>query len=151
MKKRLLSLVSASAIGLGACLAAAAPAQAATPPIMLTIVYYNAPGTDTTANANVNGEYFGLKNTRSYALNLKNFTVRDKQNHVYTFTTSFVLYPGKSVYVHTGKGTNTTVHRYWGLGWHVWNNTGDAAYLRSNYGTLLDSCSWGSTGAYKYC
>jgi hypothetical protein len=151
MTRRLISFFSALAIALEVSLAAAGPAQAATPAIMLTIVYYNSPGTDTGSNPSLNGEYFGLKNTRTYALNLRNFTVRDKQNHVYTFTTSFVLYPGKSVYVHTGKGANTSIHHCWGRSAYVWNNTGDTAYLRSNYGTLLDTCSWGSTGSLKYC
>ncbi|MFB9237047.1 lamin tail domain-containing protein [Plantactinospora siamensis] len=150
MKKRLISLVSALVIGFGATLAAAAPAEAANPAVMLTIVYYDSPGKDTGSNASLNAEYFGLKNTRSYALNLKNFTVRDKAGATYRFSGDFVLRPGASVYVHTGKGTNTSVHRYWGRGWYVWNNTGDTAYLRSNYGTLLDSCSWGR-GSYKYC
>jgi hypothetical protein len=151
LKNKLIGAVAALAIAVGGSLVAATPAQAATPAVMLTIVYYNSPGSDTGSNTSLNGEYFGLKNTRTNAINLRNFTVRDKSNHIYTFTTDFVLNPGKSVYVHTGKGTNTSVHRYWGLGWYVWNNTGDAAYLRSNYGTPLDSCSWGSTGSYTYC
>lgn len=150
MKNKLIGAVAALAIAVGGSLIAATPAQAATPAIMITIAYYNSPGSDTGSNTSLNAEYVGLKNTRTTAINLKGFTVRDKSSHVYTFT-SFVLYPGKSVYLHSGKGTNSSTHRYWGSGAYIWNNTGDAAYLRSNYGTLLDSCSWGSTGSYTYC
>ncbi|SDS27978.1 lamin tail domain-containing protein [Actinopolymorpha singaporensis] len=150
MRKRLIGLVSSLAIGLAVSLAATVPAQAATPAVMFTMAYYNSPGTDTGSNTSLNAEYVRLKNTRTYAINLKNYTVRDKSNHVYTFT-SFSLGAGKSVYIHTGKGTNTSVHRYWGRSAYVWNNTGDTAYLRNNNGTQLDTCSWGSTGSYTYC
>jgi hypothetical protein len=54
--------------------------------------------------------------------------------------------------VHTGKGTNTTSHKYWGRSWYVWNNTGDKATLRRADGTWIHSCSWTSGGlGYKYC
>lgn len=53
--------------------------------------------------------------------------------------------------VHTGKGRNTTTHRYWGRRAYVWNNTGDTAYLRYPNGKTADTCSWGSKGNSKYC
>ncbi len=34
---------------------------------------------------------------------------------------------------------------------HVWNNTGDTAYLRNAAGTTIDTCSWGSSGSHTYC
>jgi ribosomal protein L21E len=151
LKNRLIGLVSALAIAVGGSLAAAAPAQAATPAILITKVYYNSPGSDTGSNTSLNGEYVQLTNKRSYAINLKYWTLRDKSNHVYKFTSDFKLGAGASVYIHTGKGTNTSTHRYWGLSGYVWNNTGDAAYLRNSAGTGIDSCSWGSSGSYTYC
>jgi Lamin Tail Domain len=82
---------------------------------------------------------------------LTGYTAPDKANHVYKFGT-FSLGGGKSVRIHTGKGTNTSTDRYWARDWYVWNNTGDKAYLRNSSGTLGDSCSWGSGGAgYIYC
>ena len=53
--------------------------------------------------------------------------------------------------MHTGKGTNTSTHRYWQRGSYVWNNTGDEATLRNASRTTVDSCSWGSTGDYTTC
>jgi hypothetical protein len=62
------------------------------------------------------------------------------------------LRPGATVKIHTGKGTNTAYHRYWGRGWYVWNNTGDKATLRNKAGTVKDTCAWTSRGSgYKYC
>lgn len=151
MKKRLIGFVSAIAIAVGGSLAVAAPAQAATPMVMITKVYYNSPGSDTGSNTSLNAEYVRLTNKRSYTINLKSWTLRDKSNHVYTFSSNFYLKPGYNVYIHTGKGTNTTYHRYWGRSWYVWNNTYDAAYLRNSGGTAIDSCSWGSSGSYTYC
>ena len=74
------------------------------------------------------------------ARSLNGWTVRDAANHVYTFGT-FSLGAGKSVVLRTGKGTNTSTTRYWGLGWHVWNNTGDTAYLRNAAGTAMDTAA----------
>ena len=63
----------------------------------------------------------------------------------------FRLASGASVYLHTGRGTNTSTHRYWGSGACIWNNTGDTAYVRNSAGTLIGSCSWGSSGSYTNC
>ncbi|MGC4804198.1 lamin tail domain-containing protein [Micromonospora sp. DT233] len=82
--------------------------------------------------------------------NLKSWTVRDKARHVYTFG-DFRLAAGKSVYLHTGKGTNTSTDRYWGSGAYIWNNDGDTAYLRNSAGTQIDTCSWKSSGSYTSC
>jgi hypothetical protein len=122
-------------------LAIADPAAAATPKIMITKVLVNPSGSDTTANSQLVREYIVVKNTTTKSISLYRWTVRDKSNHVYTFG-SFTLGAGRSVILHTGKGTNTSTNRYWGLGWYVWNNTGDTAYVRSSAGTLIDSCSW---------
>ncbi|HEY0697698.1 MAG TPA: lamin tail domain-containing protein [Micromonospora sp.] len=118
---------------------------------MITKVYYNSPGSDTGSNSSLNAEYVRLTNKRSYTINLKYWTLRDKAGYIYRFSSDYRLAPGYSVYIHTGKGTNTSTHRYWGRSWYVWNNTGDAAYLRNSAGTSIDSCSWGSSGSYTYC
>ncbi|MFU8854010.1 lamin tail domain-containing protein [Micromonospora sp. SL1-18] len=151
MKRRLIGYVSALAIAVGGSLAVAAPAQAA-PPVMITKVYYDSPGSDHGSNSSLNAEYVRLTNKRSTTINLKGWTLRDKTGYTYKFATDFRLPAGKNVYIHTGKGTNTSAHRYWGRSWYVWNNTGDKAYLRNPSGTLIDSCTWKSRGkGYTYC
>ncbi|HYU86658.1 MAG TPA: lamin tail domain-containing protein [Kribbellaceae bacterium] len=113
---------------------------------------YDSPGSDTGSNTSLNAEYFQLKNVTTRTFNLYGWTVRDAAGHTYRFSSSFYLRPGYTVTVHTGRGTNTSYHRYWGSSWYIWNNTGDKAYLRTPSGTLVDYCAWTSIGAgYKYC
>jgi len=129
---------------------AAAPAEAASP-IQFGNIQYNSPGADTATNSSVNGEYVIIKNNGTTARSLTGWSVRDAANHVYTFG-RFTLGAGKTVVLRTGKGTNTSTTRYWGMGYHVWNNTGDKAYLRNSSGVSMDYCGWTSNGAgYKSC
>lgn len=151
MKTRLTGVALSLAIAVGTSLIAASPAQASTPAIMITKAYYNSPGSDTGSNTSLNAEWVRLTNKRSYTINLKYWTLRDKTGYTYKFYSDFRVAPGVNVYIHTGKGTNTSTHRYWGRSWYVWNNTGDTAYLRNSAGTLIDTCSWGSSGSYTYC
>lgn len=139
----------AVAVGAAALIAMGGSAQAASK-VQIYRVYYNSPGSDTRSNASLNAEYVVLKNTDSVKHSLKNWTLRDKSGHVYLFPT-FTLGAKKYVTIHTGRGTNTSSHLYWGSRAYIWNNTGDTAYLRWPGGSLADSCSWGRTGSSKYC
>ena len=145
--RRLLPLAGAVLV-----LVASAQPAAAVSAIQFGRIQYDSPGTDNRTNSSLNGEYVVLRNHGSHGFNMKGYTLRDAASHVYTFTSNFVLGAGKSVTVHTGKGTNTSTHRYWGSGNYIWNNTGDHAYLRSARGTTLDTCVWTAKGAgYKNC
>jgi hypothetical protein len=56
------------------------------------------------------------------------------------------------VRIHTGKGTNISTDRYWGLENYVWNNSGDKAYLRNGDFVQRDTCEWTSVGSdYEWC
>jgi Lamin Tail Domain len=138
------ALVVASAI------MGSAPAEAASP-VQFGKIQYDSPGSDTGANAHVNAEYVIVRNAGTRAATLTGWTVRDKQNHVYTFGT-FSLGAGKTVVLRTGKGTNTATTRFWGSSYYIWNNTGDSAYLRNSAGANMDSCVWTTTApGYKNC
>jgi hypothetical protein len=114
-------------------------------------VYYNSPGSDDGSNASLNAEWVQIKNVTSTTKSLTGWTVRDLAGHVYTFPTTKVA-AGDVVRLHTGKGTNSTRHRYWGHEWYVWNNTSDKAILRRADGSLADTCAWSSAGTgYKKC
>jgi hypothetical protein len=154
LKSRLTGFVSALAFAVGIAVTPAATAQAATPAVLITKVYYNSPGTDSGTNTSLNAEWVRMTNKRTYTINLKSWTLRDRSGHVYLFSSNYYLGAGRYVYVHTGRGTNGQPdyqHRYWGSSYYIWNNTGDTAYLRTPSGTLVDSCSWGSSGSYTYC
>ena len=147
--KRLLTF-AAMGCALSGSVLSAAPADASSV-VQLGKIQYNAPGTDTNANSSVNGEYVVVKNLSSHAMTLTGWTLRDAQSHVYRFGT-YSLPAYRSVTVHTGKGTNGALVRYWGLGWHVWNNGGDTATLRNAAGVGMDSCRWATAGSgYVNC
>jgi hypothetical protein len=137
-----LTSAAAAAAAIAFVLVPAAPATAA-PAVQLTRAVYNSPGTDTRSNSSLNAEYLTLKNTSKSPVNLSRWTVRDKANHVYTFTGTVTVKPGATLWLHTGRGTNTASHRYWNSGNYIWNNTGDTAYVRNAAGTQIDTCSWG--------
>jgi hypothetical protein len=143
LKKRTLAVLSLLAtVGLTA--PAALSAQASNPTLHFSYALPNSPGSDGGSNTSLNAEWVRLKNSSSTtSYTLTNWTIRDKSSHVYKFGT-FTLKPGASVTLHTGRGTNSSTNRYWGKSWYVWNNGGDAAYLRNSGGTAKDSCSWPS-------
>jgi len=140
-----------AAVGCAVLVATTAMTAEAASPIQFGRIYYNSPGTDRATNLSVNGEYVVIKNLGTTSRSLTGWTVRDAQSHVYKFGT-FTLGAGKTVVLRTGKGLNTTTTRFWGLGYHVWNNTGDKAVMRNAAGTAMDSCAWTSSGlGYKNC
>ncbi|MBA9002388.1 lamin tail domain-containing protein [Thermomonospora cellulosilytica] len=147
MRKLITTAVAACA---GAAVLMSPTAAEAAPAIQIYRVYYNSPGSDTGSNSNLNAEWVQIINRGTTSRQLKDWKIKDKTGYTYTFG-SFTLGAKKTVTVHTGKGTNTASHRYWGRSWYVWNNSGDTAYLRNPSGTLIDFCSWGSSGSSKYC
>jgi hypothetical protein len=142
-----------------ACLTAAAvaagvvtagPAQAAGS-VHISEIYYNSPGSDTGSNTSLNYEWVQVTNSTSKAVSLTGWTITDASRHVYKFT-SYSLGAGKSVRVHTGKGTNTAANRYQGRSAYVWNNDRDTATLRRSTGSWVDGCSYNNASrSYVYC
>lgn len=103
----------------------------------------DAPGND---NENKNGEWVEIKNQGENSVNMKDWTLKDEANHIYTFS-DFILASGKSVFIYSGCGVDTQEKLYWqGRGpegkYAIWNNSGDTAFLRDASSNLVDS--------YKY-
>jgi Lamin Tail Domain len=122
--------------------------------VQFTKAVYNPAGVDNGTTKSLNNEYVRLTNKTKKTLNLKNWTVRDKAGHVYKFTSTFYLGAGKSVVLHTGKGTNNSANKYWGRkgkSGYIWNNGGDTAYVRSYTGATIDSCKWGKGKGSTNC
>ena len=140
--RRTLGLVAALAVGLGAALIGPSPAGAATPSLRFHSAQYDSPGSDTGSNVSRNAEWISLVNTGSRAVNLSGYTIRDKAGKSYRFGSVSIAAKGGRLWLHTGSGTNSSTHRYWGSGNYVWNNTGDTAYLRNSRGAAVDSCAW---------
>lgn len=140
--------VAASLAGL--CLVPS-QAQAAAGSVHLYKIYYDSPGVDRRSNTSLNAEYVQIRNTTSKAVSLKGWTLVDASNHKYVFG-AFSLGKGKTVTVHTGRGTNNTAHRYQGRAAYVWNNDRDTATLKRSTGSTADTCSYNSTKVdYKMC
>jgi hypothetical protein len=147
MKRALVLAVLAGAV---AGVMTPTPAEAA-PAVKIYKVYYDSPGTDSRTNTSLNAEYVVLKNMTTSSRSITGWTVRDAAGHIYKFGTLSIP-AGKTVTLHTGKGTNSSTHRYWGSGSYIWNNDRDTGYLRNSAGTLIHSCAYNSTAVdYKYC
>jgi hypothetical protein len=140
--RKSVSIIAAAALAFGAAVTVASPAAAATPSLRFHGAQYDSPGSDNRSATSLNNEWVSLINSGNAAVNLNHYTIRDKSNHVYTFGNVSIAGHGGRLWLHTGKGTNTTTNRYWGSGAYIWNNTGDTAYLRNAAGTALDNCSW---------
>ncbi|WP_405809954.1 lamin tail domain-containing protein [Streptomyces sp. NBC_01520] len=145
-------LALAAATALAGSLLASAPASAASHQggLHLGKIQYDSPGKDTRTNSSLNAEYVDIHNNGTSKLQLRGYKLKDNTGYTYTFG-SFTVAAGKTVRVHTGKGTNTASHVYWNRGSYVWNNTGDKARLYKATGTLRDSCSWTKGTGVKVC
>jgi hypothetical protein len=125
-------------------------ASAASAAIKISKIQYDSPGSDDGSNASLNNEYVVIENTGSSVRRLEGYVLRDEAGHVYEFGT-FRLAAGKSVTVHTGKGSNDRNDVYWGSGWYIWNNDGDTATLRNSAGHTVDSCTYAGGGTFVNC
>ncbi|GAA3757055.1 lamin tail domain-containing protein [Streptomyces tremellae] len=140
---RTLSAAAAVSVAAGVALLPA-QAQAAAGSVHLYRIYYDSPGADHGSNASLNAEYVQIRNTTSASVSLKGWTLTDASRHTYTFG-AYTLGKGKTVTVHTGKGTNTAANRYQGRSAYVWNNDKDTATLKKSTGAKVDTCSYNST------
>jgi len=155
MNRRLrISVAAAAGAAVLGTVAVALPAEAATPNLQFHLIQFDSPSNpDTNANSSVNGEFVRIYNNSTFAARLDRFTIKDANGYTYTFP-EHVIGAKKTVYVHTGKGTNgrkpdgtlDSSRLYQGRGWHIWNNPGDTATLRSSSGRVYDTCKWTSRG-----
>jgi hypothetical protein len=137
-------------IGIASALAMLCFAATASAGIRIDTIFFDSPGNDTGSNSSLNAEWIRLKNTGSTARKLTGWTVRDTSGHVYKFGT-YKLGAGKTVKIHTGKGSNTARDRYWRSDEYIWNNDGDRAKLKSKSGSVIDTCSYSGAGSSVSC
>ncbi len=141
-----IALAVTTVIGIGAV----SPAESA-PAVKFVGVQYDSPGDDIGTNYSVNKEWFRVKNTTKKAKLLAGWKVKDNTGYTFVFPSGYKLGAGKTVTVHTGKGSNTGANLYWKQGYYVWNNTGDKARLITPGGAVVDTCSWGDGSGYMSC
>jgi endonuclease YncB( thermonuclease family) len=103
--------------------------------------------------SSVNGEYIKITNWSSTTLSLGGWWVRDSALRRYTFPSTAKVKPRSSIYVHPGKGRNTSTHFYWGLSAAIFEDAtsspsylGDGGYLFDPQGDLrrwqMYPCRW---------
>jgi hypothetical protein len=139
--RTLLSAATAAVVLAGTAVFAPLTADAAITAV-LSGIQYDPPGTDTRTNAQINNEFFTVRNISTRPINLSGFRVADVANHVFVFPRGYVL-PGRStVIVHTGKNRNRALTLYWNQSWYVWNNTGDTARFQTPAGKTFDTCTY---------
>ena len=97
---------------------------------------FDAAGND---HLNPNGEWVRIKNVCTTRKGLSGWKIHDYgRNHTYTFPTGVAIGPDRTITLYTGKGTDTSSKRYWGMSAAVWNNAPpEYAYLRKPDGTLV--------------
>ncbi|MER5777002.1 lamin tail domain-containing protein [Streptomyces sp. NPDC002039] len=107
-------------------------------------VQYDSPGRNDRSNRSLNGEWVEVKNTGRRAVELRGYTLTDKQGNRYRFR-GLLLDGHSTVKVHTGKGRNTLRDVYQDRTNYVWDQR-DSATLRNEHGRILDSKNWGRGG-----
>ncbi|MEU9032874.1 lamin tail domain-containing protein [Streptomyces sp. NPDC048383] len=95
-------------------------------------------------NRALNSEWVEVKNTGRHSVELRGFTLTDKQGNRYRFN-NLRLQGRSSVKVHTGQGRDTHRDVYQDRRHQIWDER-DTATLRDNRGNVIDTESWGRRG-----
>jgi len=92
-------------------------------------------------NENLNGEFVYLKNNCNMAINMADWTLKNSGTKIYKFG-KFFLAPEQSVKIRSGCGSDSGAELFWCGKKAIWNNNGDALYLRDSQGLLVLSESY---------
>ncbi|WP_326746695.1 lamin tail domain-containing protein [Streptomyces virginiae] len=111
--------------------------------VVISDVQYGTAGRDRSARA-LNREWVEVKNTGRRSVNLRGFTLTDRQGNRYRFA-DFRLDGRSSVKVHTGQGRDTRHDVYQDRRHQIWDER-DTATLRDNRGNVIDTETWGRRG-----
>ncbi|NLI56458.1 lamin tail domain-containing protein, partial [bacterium] len=74
-------------------------------------------------------------------VNMKDFTLKDKANHIFTFP-EFILNSNEIVKIYSGCGENNSTSLYWCSFGAIWNNDTDTAFLYDSNGNLIDTYNY---------
>ena len=129
-------------------LAGTASASAA---IKIKEIEFNPPGRDTGTNTHINEEYIMFVNTGGTTVMLNHWTVRDADGNVFRFGSDDRIPAHAELMIHTGRGSEAALHKYWGLRRYLWDNGGDRATLRRADGSVADRCLYAGAGSTAMC
>ncbi|MEU2166062.1 lamin tail domain-containing protein, partial [Streptomyces sp. NPDC019208] len=112
--------------------------------VVIGQVQYDSPGRDDHSNRSLNAEWVEVRNTGRHAVNLRGYTLSDRDGNRYRFD-HLRLNGRSSVRVHTGIGRDTRTDVYQDRRNYIWDNR-DTATLRNDHGRTIDTKSWGRFG-----
>ncbi|MFF2194659.1 lamin tail domain-containing protein [Streptomyces sp. NPDC058157] len=99
-------------------------------------------------NRALNGEWVEVRNTGRHSVNLRGYTLTDKQGNRYRFG-DLRLDGRSSVKVHTGMGRDSHRDVYQNRRRQIWDER-DTATLRDARGNVVDTESWGRRGHHHH-
>ena len=86
------------------------------------------------------GECVCLRSYDPAPVNMAGWYVKDEKDHLYTFG-HFILQPGATVRLHSGRGQDEATDLYWGSGL-IWNNDHDTVFLWDALNRLIATYGW---------
>lgn len=107
--------------------------------IRIVSVHANAAGHD---RQNLNDEFIVIENQSQRPVDFNGWSVSDPANHRYLFS-HFTLAPKAQVTLRTGLGVPSERELFWASRTPVWNNKGDAIFIRDRQGHLVLSHAYG--------
>jgi hypothetical protein len=108
--------------------------------LVIAEIEHDPPGADIAYGG---GEYVRLDNVTTRTIDVGGWSLRDRAGHRLRIPRSYQIAPGRSLYVHTGPGKNTTARCFAGREKAVWNNRGgDTVELLTSDGKLVASSSY---------
>ncbi|MFE3249349.1 lamin tail domain-containing protein [Streptomyces sp. NPDC059209] len=135
-------LVAGALVGAAALPASADPHRApARSAVVLGKIQYDSPGRDNGSNRSLNGEWVDVTNTGRHAVNLRGWTLSDRDGNEYIF--DLRLAGRSTVRVHTGTGRDTRTDVHQDSRRYIWSNVSDTATLRNDRDRVIDTKSWG--------
>jgi len=140
-----------TAIALGSVAVLLAGTASASAAVKIKEIEFNPPGPDTGTNAHINKEYIMFTNTGGTTVMLNHWTVRDADGNVFRFGADDRIPAHADLMIHTGRGSEAALHKYWGLRRYVWDNGGDRATLRRADGSVVDRCRYSGPGSTVTC
>lgn len=115
----------------GQAAALASPKSGVNKSIKITFIDYNP------ASGELEGEYVQIVNQGTETVSLDNWSLTDAIGHIYRFS-AVSLGPAEGIKLWTKIGTDTKTDLYWQYIVPIWNDTGDTATLRDQYGRIVD-------------
>lgn len=115
--------------------------------VVIGDVQYDSPGRNDRSNRALNGEWVEVRNTSRHGVDLRGFTLTDRDGNRYRFP-RIRLDGGSSIRVHTGQGRDTHRDVYQDRRQQIWDRH-DTATLRDQRGNVVDTETWGNRGHHN--